>query len=69
MSKPVKAVAVFYHDDPPCEEKLDADGKCPECRFVPDMQSLAIRYHCPICKVPLENMECCICRQTYERPH
>jgi hypothetical protein len=46
-------VKVFYHDDPPCEAMLTEDGTCPECKFVPDMQSLAIGYHCDKCKIPL----------------
>lgn len=32
-----------YHDDPPCNEKLNKDGYCPVCGFYPDMQSVSLK--------------------------
>ena len=32
-----------YHDDPPCSAKLDSGGMCPECRIVPDTQSISLK--------------------------
>ena len=33
---------LMFHDDS-CGEFLDAEGKCPKCRFHPDTQSTAFR--------------------------
>ena len=33
---------LMYHDDD-CGELLDRDGRCPKCKFHPDMQSTAFR--------------------------
>lgn len=65
----MEAKLVFHHDDPPCEARLTLTGMCPDCRFNPDMQSLAIWYYCPLCDIKLKNMTCPVCKQAYERPH
>lgn len=33
---------LMFHDDD-CGELLDDEGKCPKCKFHPDMQSTAFR--------------------------
>jgi len=32
----------MFHDDD-CGELLDADGRCPKCKFHPDMQSTGFK--------------------------
>lgn len=49
----LKPIKVFYHDDPPCEAKLDSTGTCTACGIHPDMQSTIYRYHCPTCNSKL----------------
>src|SRR3989338_3641524 len=66
-SERMKAQLVFHHDDPPCSVRL-IDGRCPECKFVPDMQSLAIHYYCPKCNVKLQRMIYSQCLIKFERP-
>ena len=34
---------IAYHDDPPCNVRLNPDGFCPACGFYPDMQSIALK--------------------------
>lgn len=43
FSDPPGKEKIFFHDDPPCDADLVA-GWCPKCGFIPDMQSLGIRY-------------------------
>jgi hypothetical protein len=62
----MKAKVVLYHDDPPCTARL-VNGFCPECKFIPDMQSLSGKYHCPKCDTPLENMTCPSCKKTFTK--
>lgn len=33
---------LMFHDDD-CGELLDQDGRCPKCKFHPDMQSTAFK--------------------------
>jgi len=64
-----KAKLVLHHDDPPCAERLDKDGSCPTCRFIPDMQSTALLLYCPACDVPLKKgLKCPRCGQTFKSP-
>jgi predicted RNA-binding Zn-ribbon protein involved in translation (DUF1610 family) len=63
----MEAKLVLHHDDSPCYKRLD-NGYCSSCRFVPDMQSLALYYYCPRCDVPLTKMKCPICGQTCTQP-
>lgn len=73
-------IRVMHHDDPPCETRLD-NGYCPDCKFVPDMQSLALWSYCKACQVPLEGilklqkegggfekgiMKCPKCKETFD---
>ena len=37
---------VAIHDDS-CGAVLDADGRCPVCKFIPDMQSIVLITPCP----------------------
>lgn len=37
---------VIHHDDPPCDMRLDASGKCPKCQLVPDTQSTQLAEPC-----------------------
>ena len=67
FKKNMKAKSVFYHDDTPCTARLE-NGFCPECKFVPDIQSLALEYQCPSCKIRLRDLVCPSCKTTYERP-
>lgn len=65
------AKKVFYHDDPPCNARLttmDGGRWCPECRLHPDMQSLAISWHCPDCDIPLHDLECTKCNREFQLP-
>ena len=64
----MKAKLVLHHDDPPCTARLDANGNCPECGVHPYMQSTAFHYYCTICRVPLKNMTCIVCRTAFEKP-
>ena len=59
---------VLHHDDPPCTARLDEDGTCPACGFVPDTQSTCLRYYCPACDCLLRNLACPQCGQTFSRP-
>jgi len=63
----LKAKLVLHHDDPPCEARLE-DGRCPECRYVPDMQSTCFRFYCPKCDRLLKKLKCPGCGQSFERP-
>jgi len=56
---------VMHHDDPPCYARLK-NGYCPECRFTPDMQSLALYTYCVACDKPLNNMTCPTCGRHFE---
>lgn len=42
----MEAKLVMHHDDPPCEARLELDGRCPECKLHPDMQSTCFYYYC-----------------------
>lgn len=33
---------ILCHDDPPCREPLDGNGKCRKCDYSPDMQSIRL---------------------------
>jgi len=68
IMKAAKAILVLHHDDPPCTARLNPDGYCPECRYHPDMQSKCFYYYCPNCQIPLKDMACPVCQQTYEKP-
>lgn len=63
-----KAKKVFFHDDPPCEARLNDDRYCPACNLIPDMQSLAIGYYCPECGIALTELKCPMCDETFESP-
>lgn len=63
----MKAKLVLHHDDSPCEARL-VNGFCPECKFVPDMQSTYFWYYCPSCDVPLKKLKCPQCEKIFERP-
>jgi hypothetical protein len=63
----VKAKLVAHHDDPPCKTRLK-NGFCPECKYVPDMQSTALWYYCPNCDLPLEKLKCLGCKAAFEKP-
>ncbi|MFA5997451.1 MAG: hypothetical protein WC791_03070 [Candidatus Paceibacterota bacterium] len=65
------AKKVFYHDDPPCDARLTTKGGghyCPECHLHPDMQGLAISWHCPDCDVPLQDLKCVKCNREFQLP-
>jgi hypothetical protein len=55
---------VFFHDDD-CGERL-VGGYCNKCCFVPDTQSLALEYFCPICDIRLEEDKCEECGTTFK---
>ncbi|MDD5290445.1 MAG: hypothetical protein PHT40_04640 [Patescibacteria group bacterium] len=57
---------VMHHDDPPCEARLNDDNICPECGFVPDMQSTCFYAYCPVCNLRLKKMQCPRCKKTYK---
>jgi hypothetical protein len=63
----MKAIRVFYHDDPPCKDPLSA-GYCKACGFTPDMQSLAMELQCPQCKlvIPYKTKFCGRCKEYYD---
>lgn len=65
----MKAKMVLHHDDPPCTERLDNDGYCAKCKFIPDMQSKCFYFYCPTCDVMLENLKCKNCGYTFENPN
>ncbi|MFH1667693.1 MAG: hypothetical protein ABH884_01545 [Candidatus Komeilibacteria bacterium] len=60
-----RATAVFYHDDPPCNARLEDDGTCKHCKVHPDTQSKCIYYHCPKCGVRLIKMRCPECQRVF----
>lgn len=64
----VFAKYVAYHDDPPCHARLNKNGNCPKCKVYPDMQSMALKLHCPDCDVPLIHLECTKCGKKFVRP-
>jgi len=64
-----KAKLVLHHDDSPCTARLTPNGACPECKFIPDMQSTCFYFYCPKCDCHLgDAMQCPKCKQTFERP-
>jgi hypothetical protein len=63
----MKARLVLHHDDPPCQARLH-DGHCRVCDIHPDMQSTALWYYCPTCVIPLKDLTCPACKQTFEKP-
>ena len=63
-----KAKMVLHHDDPPCAVRLNKKGRCPECKLIPDMQSVALYPYCPKCDMPLKNLQCPKCKQTFQKP-
>lgn len=62
------AKKILYHDDPPCQARLDENGDCPDCKTHPDMQSLAIWHYCPTCDLPLKKLCCPKCKKAFEKP-
>jgi hypothetical protein len=63
---------VFFHDDgvdpngePSCGERL-VGGYCNKCGFVPDTQSLALEYYCPICDIRLTEDRCLECGNSFK---
>ncbi|MBI2108689.1 MAG: hypothetical protein HYT93_00710 [Parcubacteria group bacterium] len=65
-----EAEMVLHHDDSPCTARLNKNGYCPECKFVPDMQSTCFYYYCPACNIPLpsKSMTCTQCNHTFAKP-
>jgi len=63
-----KAKYVVHHDDPPCEERLVINGYCLACGIHPDTQSKKLWPYCPKCDVPLQDLRCPTCQQTYQLP-
>ncbi len=61
-----KARIVQFHDDPPCNARLD-EGFCNNCNLLPDMQSIMIYFYCPKCDVLLKNMQCAECGEKFKR--
>lgn len=59
----MQAKLVMHHDDPPCEERLDANGDCQKCKVHPDTQSVSYYCYCPNCDVKLKNMICPVCKK------
>ncbi|HXV27145.1 MAG TPA: hypothetical protein VD862_03950 [Candidatus Paceibacterota bacterium] len=60
-----KPELVLHHDDSPCSARLNS-GFCPECGYVPDMQSTCFYFYCTSCHVPLDKLTCPQCGQAYE---
>ena len=65
-SKAEKALWVLHHDDSPCDVRL-VDGFCPECEYVPDMQSTCFYFYCPSCNVQLDKLGCSQCGKQFRR--
>ncbi|MEK9186373.1 MAG: hypothetical protein AAB885_02175 [Patescibacteria group bacterium] len=68
LKKIVKLKMVVHHDDPPCYERLDSNG-CPKCKVYPDSQSIRLYSYCPSCDVPLKELKCPSCKQTFQKPN
>jgi rubredoxin len=69
--KRLKAKRMLIHDDGKClngqKYTLLVDGYCPACGFVPDMQSIAIIFHCPTHNAELDkDRKCPVCKKTFD---
>jgi predicted RNA-binding Zn-ribbon protein involved in translation (DUF1610 family) len=62
------ATPKLHHDDPPCSEPLDDNGRCAACKLHPDMQSTGLHLYCPDCHVHLNGTVCPTCRQAFLNP-
>ena len=72
LKKTVKIKMVAHHNDPPCTARLinrNGGRWCPECKLHPDTQSRCLYSYCPSCDVPLKELKCPSCKQTFQKPN
>jgi hypothetical protein len=55
---------VPYHRD--CGNPL-VNGSCVLCGYIPETQSVLLKYHCPVCNVELDGMKCPVCNNIFEK--